>query len=101
MKTKLLVLRRPDGVIELRRRRLRDSVALQDAAVLVGLCLGCIAFIALLAAALVETPVLLVATAAFLVPMVPALLLARDPALTPATAPARRHPAPRPPDSAA
>jgi hypothetical protein len=95
---RLLVLRRPDGVIELRRRRLRDSAAVQDAAVLVGLCLGCIAFIALLAAILVETPVLLVATAAFVLPMVPALLLARDAELTPAPA---RHAASRPPDPAA
>jgi hypothetical protein len=95
---RFLVLHRPDGVIELRRRRLRDSVAVKDAAVLVGLCVGCIAFIALLAAILVETPVLLVATGALVLPMVPALLLARDAELAPAPA---RHPASRPPDSAA
>lgn len=100
MKKKLLVFRRPDGVIELRRRRLRDSVAFKDAVVLVGLCIGCIAFIALLAAALVETPVLLVAMAAFVLPMAAALLLARDPELAPAAA-AGRHPGSQPPDSAA
>ncbi len=98
--TKLRILRRPDGVIELPRRRLRDSSVLRDAVVLLGLCLGCVAFIALISALIVESPVLLAATAAFLLPLVPAVLLARSAELTPAAArsPAHRR---RPPDGAA
>jgi hypothetical protein len=96
--TKLSLLRRPDGVIELRRRRLRDSVAVKDAAVLIGLCLLCIGFIALLATILVETPLFLAATAALVLPFVPAVLVARTGELV--TAPATRR-SPRPPNNAA
>jgi hypothetical protein len=96
--TRLRVLRRPDGVIELRRRRLRDSVAVKDAAMLVGLCFLCIGFIAVLATLLVETPMVLAATGALVLPVVPAVLLARGGELAPAAAPRR---SPRPPNSAA
>jgi hypothetical protein len=84
--TKLRVLRRPDGVIELRRRSLLDSAYLKDAALLAGLCAGCVGFIAVLATILVETPMLLAGTAAFLLPVVPAVLLARSAELAPAAA---------------
>lgn len=96
--TKLKISRRPDGVIELRRRGIRDSVAMKDATLLIGLCLLCLGFIALLATMLVETPLFLAATAALVLPFVPAVLVARAGEL--ATAPATRRP-PRPPTSAA
>lgn len=96
--TKLRVLRRPDGVIELRRPRLRDSRYVKDAAFLAGLCVGCLGFIAALAAILVETPMLLAGTAALLLPLVPAVLLARSAGLAPAAARSRPR---RSPDGAA
>jgi hypothetical protein len=96
--TKLSISRRPDGVIELRRRRIRDSVAVKDAAMLIALCLLCVGFIALLATMLVETPLFLAATAALVLPFVPAVLVARTGDLV--TAPATRR-GPRPPNSAA
>lgn len=101
--TKLRILHRPDGVIELRRRRLRDSAALQDLALLLGLCAGCAVFIFLLATLIVETPVVLAAAAAFLLPVASAVLLARGSELTHAAArsPRPRSPRPRPPDHAA
>lgn len=95
---RLRVIRRPDGVIELRRRRLRDSAAVKDVALVGGLCAGCVAFIAGLAALLVETPAVLAATGALLLPVVAAVLLARGAEMTPAPA---RSAAQRPPDSAA
>ncbi len=96
--TKLRILRRPDGVIELRRRRLRDSAVVRDVAIVGGLCVGCVAFITLLAAIIVETPAVLAATGALLLPVVAAVLLARSAELAHVTA---RTPAPRPPDRAA
>jgi hypothetical protein len=96
--TTLRVLRRPDGVIELRRRRLRDSRYVKDAALLVGLCFVCVGFIAALAAILVESPMLLAATGALVLPIVPAVLLARSARLAPAPAGSQ---APRGPDGAA
>jgi hypothetical protein len=96
--TRLRVLRRPDGVIELRRRRLRDSAAMRYAALLTGLCVVCLGFIATIAVLLVETPFVLAAAGAFVLPFVPAVLLARSAELAPATARSR---APRPPDGAA
>jgi hypothetical protein len=96
--TTLRVVRRPDGVIELRRRRLRDSRYVKDAALLVGLCFVCLGFIAALATILVETPMLLAATAALVLPVVPAVLLARSAELAPASAGSR---SPRGPDGAA
>ena len=96
--TTLRVLRRPDGVIELRRRRLRDSRYVKDAALLVGLCFVCVGFIAALATILVESPMLLAATGALVLPLVPAILVARSADLAPARAGSR---APRGPDNAA
>ena len=95
----LLIYHRPDGVIELRRRRLRDSAAFRDLVLLSGLCAGCVLFICALAALLVETPLVLAATAALVLPVVAAVLLARSAGeLTPAPA---RSTGRRPPDSAA
>jgi Flp pilus assembly protein TadB len=92
------IRRRPDGLIELRRRRLRDDVLVSDTARLLVLLLGCTSFLALLTAALVVSPVILVAAAAFALPAVWACLLARAAArLTHAPGPA---PAP-PPNRAA
>lgn len=96
--TTLRVLRRPDGVIELRRRRFRDSRYVKDAALLVGLCFVCVGFIAALATILVESPMLLAATGALVLPIVPAVLLARSAELAPAPAGPR---ATRGPDGAA
>lgn len=101
---RLRILRRADGVIELRRRRLRDSTDVRAAALLAGLCVVCVAFIATIAALLVETPLVLAGAGALVLPFVPAVLLARDAELAPATAQSRRkggpHPS-RPPDGAA
>lgn len=96
--TKLRILRRPDGIIELRRRRLRDSVVIRDAVILAGLCIACVTFIAALAAILVETPMLLAAAAVLLLPVVLSVMLARSAELAPAAARSR---GPRPPDRAA
>jgi hypothetical protein len=102
--TKLRILRRPDGVIELRRRRLRDSAEVRGAALLACLCLICIGFIAAIAAMLVETPLVLAGAGALVLPFVPAVLLARDAELGTATVRARRQGGPSPagpPDGAA
>ena len=96
--TKFRVLHRPDGIIELRRRRLRDRSIVRDVAILVGLCIGCVAFIALLATILVETPLLIAASAVLLVPVALSLLLTKHAGLEPAHA---HQPVPRPPDGAA
>jgi hypothetical protein len=96
--TTLRVVRRPDGVIELRRRHFADSRFVKDAALLVGLCIVCLGFIAALAAVLVESPMLLAATAALVLPVVPAILLARSADLAPAPARSR---GPTGPDGAA
>ncbi len=97
--TKLRILRRSDGIIELRKRRLRDSDVVRDAAILAGLCFVCVVSIAVLAAILVETPVLLAATGALLLPVALAALLARSAELAHVTAHA--PPAPRRPNGAA
>jgi hypothetical protein len=96
--TTFRVFRRPDGVIELRRSRFVDSRYVKDAALLTGLCLVCMGFIATLAAMLVETPMVLAAMGALVLPLVPAILLARSAGLAPAAAASR---APRGPDGAA
>jgi hypothetical protein len=95
---RLRILRRPDGVIELRRRGLRDSAVVRDAAILAGLCLVCVVSIAVLAAILVETPLLLAATGALVLPVAAAALLARSAELVHASA---HPPRPRPPGRAA
>jgi hypothetical protein len=99
---RLRILRRPDGVIELRRRRLRDSAEVRAAGLLAGLCVVCIGFIAAIAALLVETPLVLAGAGALVLPFVPAVLLARSAELAPAAARSgpRGSPA-RPPDGAA
>lgn len=77
-KSRLRIRRRRDGVIEVRRRRLRDDVFFSDAAVLLALLFGCSLFIVALTAVLVTSPVLIAATAAFLLPGVCGSLLARS-----------------------
>jgi hypothetical protein len=98
---KLRVLRRPDGVIELRRRRLRDSAEVRFAALLAGMCVLCLGFIATIAALLVESPFVLAGAAALVLPFVPAVLLARSAELAPAHARTRPPRPSRPPDGAA
>jgi hypothetical protein len=85
----LLIRRRPDGVIELRRRRLRDNELVRDVTRLLGMFLFCGVFIAALAAALVVFPLAILVAAAFLLPSALAYVLGRSLDLHPATAPAR------------
>ncbi len=92
---KLRIRRRPDGVIELRRRRLRDDELVRDVARLLGIFLACAVFIAAMAAALVVFPLGFVVVASFLLPAVLAAFVARVTDLHPARAPA--HPPPRRP----
>ena len=92
---KLLVRRRPDGVIELRRRRLRDDELVRDVARLLGMFLFCGVFIAALAAALVLFPLGFMVVASFLLPTVLVCLVSRVTNLHPA--PAAAHPPPRRP----
>lgn len=96
--TKLIIRRRPDGVIEVRRPRLREDQTMRELATLLGLCAGCLAFIASLAILLVMSPVVLTATAAFALLGVPSVLVARSVSLVPATT---RPPSPPPPHRAA
>lgn len=58
------VRHRPDGVIELRRRSLRDIVVTRDAAVLILLFGGSLAFMSFVATMLVTLPALVVACGA-------------------------------------
>jgi len=76
--TRFRIRRRPDGVIELRRPSLRDSEIVHDAAVLVGLLVGCGVFICALAAALVTWPLMIAVTVAFSLPGIWACVLARS-----------------------
>ncbi len=88
-KQRLRVRRRPDGVIEVRRRRLRDDVLVSDTVRLICLLAGCSLFIVALTAILVTSPVIVVAAAAFLLPGVWASSLARAAAhLAPGPSPA-------------
>lgn len=57
--------RRPDGLMEIRRRRARDVVATADAAVLLALMAGWLAFSALLIVTLITSPILLAMTGGF------------------------------------
>jgi hypothetical protein len=96
--SKLIIRRRPDGVIEVRKPRLRDDRTMRELTVLLGLCVGCVAFIATLATLLVMSPVVLTATAAFALLGLPTVLITRNVHLVPATA---RPPSPPPPNHAA
>ena len=95
---KLRVLRRPDGIIELRKPRLRDRSMVVDAAMLLATCAGCIGFIAAVAALVVKMPGILAIAAALALPLAAAIAVTRDPALAPA--PARRRPRTAPDDAA-
>ena len=52
------IRRRSDGVIELRRTRLRDAAIAPDAAVLAAMLIATIGFLTLVATTLVESPLL-------------------------------------------
>lgn len=52
----LRIRHRPDGVIELRRRHLHDAVVTADAAILLALLVGSLAFMSLVAAMAVAAP---------------------------------------------
>lgn len=60
-----IVRRRPDGLVEIRRRRPRDVVATPDAAVLLALMAGWLLFVAVLVVTLVTSPILLAMTGGF------------------------------------
>lgn len=83
---RLVIRRRPDGVIELRRRRLRDSRVVQDVGRLLALLLFCTFCIAAMAALLVTAPLVVVVAAAFLLPSVLVALYSRSNRLQPAPA---------------
>ncbi len=53
----LRVRRRPDGVIELRKRRVRDAVLDGDTGRVLLLCAACTAILAVVVAGLVEAPI--------------------------------------------
>jgi hypothetical protein len=89
--TPFRILRRPDGVIELRRRRLCDGDLVRDAAVLVAMFLGCVFFLAALVASLVATPLAVAVAAAFVFPGVFACTLVRVGSLAAAVSPPRRE----------
>jgi hypothetical protein len=61
----LRIRRRPDGVIELRRPRLRDAVVTPDAAILLALFVGSLAFMVLVAVMAVASPGLVVVPGSF------------------------------------
>jgi hypothetical protein len=52
------IRRRSDGIIELRRTRLRDVAVGPDAAILAAMLIGTVAFLTLVATTLVESPLL-------------------------------------------
>lgn len=60
-----IVRRRPDGLVEIRRRRARDIVVTPDAAVLLALMGGWLLFVAVLVVTLVISPILLAMTGGF------------------------------------
>jgi hypothetical protein len=60
-----IVRRRPDGLVEIRRRRARDVVATPDAAVLLALMGGWLIFSVALVVTLVTSPILLAMTGGF------------------------------------
>lgn len=60
-----IVRRRPDGLVEIRRRRARDVVATPDAAVLLALMIGWVLFAVTLVVTLVTSPILLAMTGGF------------------------------------
>lgn len=95
----LRVLRRPDGVIELRPKRVRDAVLDGDAGRMLLLCAACLAVLAVVVTGLVEAPIAVWLLGPCLALGIGTARWASADRLTPA--PARASPKPPPPPRAA
>jgi len=86
-----IVRRRPDGLVEIRRRRARDVVATPDAVVLLALMGAFLLFCAALVVTLVTSPILLAMTGGFVLLGAWGASLVRPGALEPAVEPPPRR----------